>query len=166
METQSEIVEVSENPTWLERIGEIIIVPLMLAIIAIGFVAVVLRFAFGGQYALFWSEELIRYAFVWMFWLCAPILVWRGTMFTVDLFINILPDVAQAILRVLISLGIIGLLGTYTYYGWMMAKLNSPQLSSALGISLFWIYLAIPVGSSLIILAVVVQLLQWARGRK
>ena len=68
MQEQSEIVEAPENPTLLERVGAAIIVPLMLGIIAVGFAAVCLRYVFNGQYALFWSEEVIRYAFIWLFW--------------------------------------------------------------------------------------------------
>src|SRR3546814_17352249 len=67
MDHQSEIVEAPERPSLPERLAEWVIVPLMLGIIAVGFAAVCLRFLFGGQYALFWSEEVIRYAFIWMF---------------------------------------------------------------------------------------------------
>lgn len=160
MQEQSEIIETSENPTLLERVGEAIIVPLMLAIIAIGFVAVCLRYVFNGHYALFWSEEIIRYAFIWLFWLCAPILVWRRAMFTVDLFINMLPKGVQRTIAILLDLAVIVLMGTFVYYGWMMARVNAPQLSSALSLSLFWIYLAIPVGAALIIFATVARMVR------
>lgn len=158
MQEQSEIIESPENPTLLERIGEMIIVPLMLAIIAVGFAAVCLRYVFNGHYALFWSEEVIRYAFIWLFWLCAPILVWRRAMFTVDVFINMLPKGVQRAIAILLDVAVIVLMGTFVYYGWTMARVNAPQLSSALSLSLFWIYLAIPVGSALIIFATVARM--------
>lgn len=160
MQEQSEIIETWENPTLLERVGEAIIVPLMLAIIAIGFAAVCLRYVFNGHYALFWSEEIIRYAFIWLFWLCAPILVWRRAMFTVDLFINMLPKGVQRTIAILLDLAVIVLMGTFVYYGWTMARVNAPQLSSALSLSLFWIYLAIPVGAALIIFATVARMVR------
>ncbi|MDX3926216.1 MAG: TRAP transporter small permease [Shinella sp.] len=163
MQEQSEIVEAPENPTLLERIGEAIIVPLMLAIIAVGFAAVCLRYVFNGHYALFWSEEVIRYAFIWVFWLCAPILVWRRAMFTVDVFVNMMPRGLQRVIAILLDLAVIALMATFVYYGWLMARVNAPQLSSALSISLFWIYLAIPVGSALIILATIARM---ARDRR
>lgn len=160
MQEQSEIVEAPENPTFLERIGEAIIVPLMLGIIAVGFTAVCLRYVFKGHYALFWSEEVIRYAFIWLFWLCAPILVWRRAMFTVDLFINMLPKAAQRAIAVLLDIAVIVLMATFVHYGWLMARVNAPQLSSALSLSLFWVYLAIPVGSALIILATAARMVR------
>src|SRR5690606_18308936 len=70
MKIDSEIIEPAEKPTIPERIAEVLVVPLLLGIIAIGFAAVCLRFLFGGRYALFWSEELIRYGFIWLFWIC------------------------------------------------------------------------------------------------
>lgn len=163
MQEQSEIVEAPENPTLLERIGEVIIVPLMLAIIAVGFAAVCLRYVFSGHYALFWSEEVIRYAFIWLFWLCAPILVWRRAMFTVDLFTNMLPKRVQRVIATLLDLAVIALMATFVYYGWLMARVNAPQLSSALSLSLFWIYLAIPVGAALIIFATIARMLRDVR---
>lgn len=160
MQEQSEIIHVPENPTLLERIGEAVIVPLMLAIIAIGFAAVCLRYVFNGHYALFWAEEVIRYAFIWLFWLCAPILVWRRAMFTVDLFVNMLPKPIQRGIAVALDLAVIALMGTFVYYGWLMARVNAPQLSSALSLSLFWIYLAIPVGAALIVFATVARMIR------
>lgn len=160
MQEQSEIVEAPENPTLLERVGAAIIVPLMLGIIAVGFAAVCLRYVFNGQYALFWSEEVIRYAFIWLFWLCAPILVWRRAMFTVDMFINMLPRRPQRTIAILLDVAVVVLMGSFVYYGWLMARVNAPQLSSALSLSLFWVYLAIPVGAALIILATIARMIR------
>lgn len=164
MQEQSEIVDAPEHPTLLERIGELIIVPLMLGIIAVGFAGVCLRYLFNGHYALFWSEEVIRYAFIWLFWLCAPILVWRRSMFTVDMFVNALPHPVQRVVAVILDLAVIVLMATFVYYGWLMARVNAPQLSSALSLSLFWIYLAIPVGSGLIIFAMIARMVRDFRG--
>lgn len=157
MKTDSEIIEPAEKPTIPERIAEVVVVPLLLGIIAIGFAAVCLRFLFGGRYALFWSEEVIRYSFIWMFWICAPVLVWRGALFSVDLVVNALPQRVRAAVTFVTNLGILLLMGTYVYYGWIMAEINGRQLSSALSIPLKWIYLAIPVGSTFIVVAILVQ---------
>ncbi|MCO6052267.1 TRAP transporter small permease [Mesorhizobium sp. RP14(2022)] len=158
MQEQSEIIEASVEPTLIERLAEAVIVPLVLGIIAVGFAAVCLRYVFNGHYALFWSEEVIRYAFIWVFWLCAPILVWRRAMFTVDIFVNMLPKGLRRLIAFALDAAVIVLMGTFVYYGWLMAKVNAPQLSSALSLSLFWVYLAIPVGSALIILATLARM--------
>lgn len=165
MEHPDEQADLAKDPTLIERIGEAIIVPLMLAIIAVGFAAVILRYVFNGHYALFWSEELIRYAFIWVFWLCAPILVWRRTMFTVDIFLDMMPGWLSRTISIALDCGVMFLMAVFLYYGWSMAVVNEGQLSSALSLPLFWIYLAIPVGSALVIFATLCRILKDFRKR-
>lgn len=130
----------------LERTLEWVIVPLMLGLIALGSVSVVLRFVAGGEYALFWSEEVIRYGFIWLFWLCAPVLAWQGAMFTVDMAFDALPGALRKPVRLLIDLLVMGLTGVFAVQGWQMTELNLDQESSALGFPLAIVYAAIPVG--------------------
>lgn len=154
-----------ENRSRLEQVIEWIVVPTVLGIVAIGFAGVVLRSVWGGRFALFWADELIRYGFIWIFWLCAPILVWRGSMFAVDLILLAVPERVRRILRIGHCLLILGLMYPYINLGWSMAQVNGRQLSSALQLPLFWIYLAIPVGSVLISAVILYQLFQLLTGR-
>lgn len=136
----------------LERTLEWVIVPLMLGLIALGCVSVLLRIVAGGEYALFWSEEVIRYGFIWLFWLCAPVLAWQGAMFTVDMVFDALPPVLQKPVRLLVNLLVMGLTGMFTVQGWQMTELNIDQESSALGFPLAIVYAAIPFGCAAIFL--------------
>ncbi|PVE22292.1 hypothetical protein DC522_22150 [Microvirga sp. KLBC 81] len=157
-----------DEPDHIERAGqspfekalEWIVVPLMLGLITIGFVAVCLRFFAGGYYALFWSEEVIRYGFIWIFWLCAPVLIWQGAMFTVDMFVGALPNRAQRVLRLLVNLLIMFIAGVYAYQGWLMTKVNMEQQSSALEVPLALVYVSIPFGCVLILLVTAYQSLK------
>ena len=159
METGSEIIEVDESKvTPLERWSELLIVPMLLFIIALGFAAVCLRFFFGGQFALFWAEEVIRYTFIWMFWLCAPILVWRGAMFSVDVLTAMFPAVVRKILEIAINCGFIFLAGNYVWRGWEMTAINASQKSSALQIPLSWIYISVPFGCALIVITCLIKI--------
>ena len=79
---------------------------------------------------------------------------------TVDMFINMLPERWRRLLQLVLDVAVICLMATFVYYGWIMAEVNKPQLSSALSISLFWIYLAIPVGSALIIVAMIAKIIR------
>jgi TRAP-type C4-dicarboxylate transport system permease small subunit len=148
------------GPSLFEKVVEWIVVPLMLGLIALGFVAVCLRFLAGGSYALFWSEEVIRYGFIWIFWLCAPVLIWQGAMFSVDMFAEALPAGPKKALHLAVNLLIMILTGFYAYQGWKMTEINMEQLSSALEVPLAWIYFSIPFGASLIFLIVAYQSLK------
>ena len=79
MQEQSEIIETSENPTLLERVGEAIIVPLMLAIIALwAFIIASLDTVIG---ALPMALQLIIYAVAGIIWILPmkPLLLWMET---------------------------------------------------------------------------------------
>jgi TRAP-type C4-dicarboxylate transport system permease small subunit len=144
----------------LERLTEWIVVPLMLGLIAVGFAAVCLRHSFDGRYALFWAEEVIRYGFIWIFWLCAPVLVARGSMFAVDMLVNALPPALQRAVGILVYLLIMVLVALTFWQGWLMTVINMGQESSALQMPLGLIYFAIPFGSALIFLVCIVGLLR------
>lgn len=144
----------------LERLIAWIVVPLMLGLIAIGFAAVFLRHAFDGEYALFWAEEVIRYGFIWIFWLCAPVLVAQGTMFAVDMVVSAMPEGTRRVVGVFANLAIMVLVGFYVWQGWLMTVVNMEQESSALQMPLGLIYFAIPFGSALIFLVCLVQTLR------
>src|SRR3546814_12287585 len=86
-------------------------------------------------------------------------------MFSVDLVVAVLPLRVQVAIKMITNIAILLLLGTYVHYGWIMAQINSRQMSSALGLPMFWIYLAIPVGAALIVLALATQTARPVRQR-
>src|SRR5829696_1110482 len=139
----------------VERLIEMIVVPAVLGLIAVGFASICLRYLFEGAYALFWSEELIRYGFIWVFWLVSPLLVLSGATFSVDMFTGALPETARTVLKVVMNLAVLGLLGIYVYQGLAMARVNWTQLSTALEVPIGWFYLAIPAGSAAMAAAVI-----------
>jgi C4-dicarboxylate transporter DctQ subunit len=146
----------------LERLMEWIVVPVMLGLIAVGFAAVCLRHAFDGEYALFWAEEVIRYGFIWIFWLCAPVLVAQGTMFAVDMVVDVMPPGMRRLVGILTHLAIMFLVAIYVWQGWLMTVVNMGQESSALQMPIGLVYVAIPFGSALIFLVCLVRILKLA----
>ena len=151
------------NP--LYRLIEWIVVAGVICLIAIGFAAIVLRYVLEGRYALFWSEELLKYGFIWIFWLVGPILVAQGALFGVDLITAQLPAAWRRFLALMCQLGIMLLLVIYTWQGARMAMLNWRQLSTALEWPLGIAYAAIPVGSAGMLAVVLWQTVGLIRGR-
>ena len=130
-----------------ERLIEAIVVPGVLGLLALGFIAVCLRYLFAGEYALFWAEEVIRYGFIWIFWLVSPLIVRGGVAFGVDFVNQYASPAVQRVVSLLGNLGVAILLLVYVWQGLVMARLNWTQLSTALEIRMTWAYLAIPVGA-------------------
>jgi TRAP-type C4-dicarboxylate transport system permease small subunit len=130
-----------------ERLIEVLVVPGVLGLLGLGFVAVCLRYLFAGEYALFWAEEVIRYGFIWIFWLVSPLIVRQGVAFGVDLLDPYMSPGIQRAVRLIGNLGVALLLLVYAWQGLVMARMNWTQLSTALEIRMTWVYLAIPVGA-------------------
>jgi C4-dicarboxylate transporter DctQ subunit len=145
----------------LDHLEEYLIAFLMAMATIITFVAVLHRYLSGFdipvvQDALIklntsWAQELTIYLFVWMAKFGAAYGVRSGIHVGVDVLVNRLSDKNKK-LFVLISLGagalftgIIGTLGANFVYG--MAQTD--QTSADMEIPMWWVYLAIPLGSYL-----------------
>ena len=131
----------------LDRAVSWIIVPAVLTIISVGFAGIVLRYAFNGEYSIFWAEEFIRYGFIWVFWLVSPIAVRRGT-FAVDMLVERLPRGLHLAVAIGCNLAVLAVLAIYVWEGVTMTRVNGSQLSTALEVPMAWVYAAIPVGSA------------------
>lgn len=139
------------GPRWSERVVEAIVVPAVLVLVGVGFASIVLRYVSGGAYAFFWAEEVIRYGFVWVFWIVAPVTVRRGVAFSVDLVTQHLAGPVRAWVALAGNLGVALLFAVYVLEGARMVVVNWSQLSTALEIRMSWAYLAIPVGAAAVL---------------
>ena len=128
----------------LEDMLSWIVVPAVLGLICIGMASVVLRYLWGGEYALFWAEEVIRYGFTWVFWLVASIAVAQGSTFAVEMLVDCLPARAKLFVTLAGHVAVMGLLGLYVYQGILMMRVNQTQLSTALEIPMSFAYAAMP----------------------
>ena len=140
---------------FMDKVGKIeyFVVALMIAIMAIvNFLQVVFRYVIEGS--LPWSEELLRFLFVWTTFLGAGIGVRKGAHLGLTIIVNNLPPKLKkfvVFLNYLICIvfsAIIGMLGLSIVS--MQAEFN--VRSSAMVLPMYWISLAIPVSFALIIL--------------
>ena len=140
---------------FMDKVGKIeyFLVALMIAIMAIvNFLQVVFRYVIEGS--LPWSEELLRFLFVWTTFLGAGIGVRKGAHLGLTIIVNNLPPKLKKFvvfvnyLICIVFSAIIGMLGLSIVS--MQAEFN--VRSSAMVLPMFWISLAIPVSFALIIL--------------
>ncbi len=99
-----------------------------------------------------WSEELARYLMIWMGMLGAFVALREGRHIGVSLFVDRLPPAWGSKLMVLVQLATMAFLGIVAKQGFSLALFNSSQLSPAMQIPMVLPYMAVPVGSSLMIL--------------
>ncbi|ABO48956.1 Tripartite ATP-independent periplasmic transporter, DctQ component [Desulforamulus reducens MI-1] len=103
------------------------------------------------QHSLDWSEELGRYLFIWSVYVGCSYAMKEDRHLEVTIFRHMFgPKVERGLITVAYSLTIAFCLFCVVYgIKMLLFLLETGQLSPALEISMFWIYLAIPVGMGL-----------------
>ncbi len=129
---------------------EFVLVCLMLALCADIFVGVFSRYVVGRTMP--WYDEVARYLFIWMAFAGAAVAVRRRAHFGVNVLVARLSAAGQRAARFLCW----GLVMAYavfiTVQGLRIIEGVSVQKSPALGLTLSWVFLAIPVHGILTLL--------------
>jgi C4-dicarboxylate transporter DctQ subunit len=95
-----------------------------------------------------WTDELVRFLFIWAIFLGTSIGVRRGAHLGVSVVQNALPPRGQKTFVILITLCCVFTCAVLAWHGAAMVHLQFTmgQRSSQLGIPIYWVGLAIPVG--------------------
>ena len=129
---------------------EFVLVCLLVALCADISLGVISRYAFGR--ALPWYDEVARYLFIWMSFLAAAVAVRRRAHFGVNILVARLRPGAQRAARLFCWLIVVGFSVFLTIQGLRVMEGVSVQESPALGLSLAWVFLAVPVHGVLTLL--------------
>ena len=106
-----------------------------------------------------WSEEAARYLMIWMGMLGSVIALRKGRHIGVTALVDILPAKVSFAVGIFVRVSMAGLLGIIAYYGFKLAVFNYSQLSAAMEIPMMIPYMAIPVGSAMMIVDLIAELL-------
>ena len=107
-----------------------------------------------------WSEILIRLALIWMVFLGIPLAFRQGAMVSVDVVYRTVPPRLRRVLDWVVAGASLVLVGVILWWGWDYAVRGRVQSMAGLeSISMFWGYLALPVGALFCILGIVGNLL-------
>jgi TRAP-type C4-dicarboxylate transport system permease small subunit len=138
--------------------ASIISITMMLFII---FLQVIFRYVFHNS--LTFSEELARYLFVWTVFLCSAVVARDNGHIIVGVLTERLKGKKAKYVKSAAYISTMIFVAILFYQGIRMMKLSSFQHSPALGISMSWVYLAIPVATFVMfcnILILIVDVLQ------
>lgn len=107
-----------------------------------------------------WSEILIRLSLIWMVFLGIPAAFRAGAMVSVDVLYRWSPPGMRRALEWAVALASLALVGVILWWGWDYAVRGRVQSMAGLeSISMFWGYLALPVGALFCVLGIVGNLL-------
>lgn len=131
---------------------------MLIFIAAILLLQVVLRYVF--LFSLPWPEEAARYLMIWVVMLGGSLLIKDEQLVTVDFLDNLWPRWLLVYRNVLFRVLLAVLLGILFWQGIDLVAFSSYRTTTALQISWFWPYLAIPVGAGLMLFHMLVLALR------
>lgn len=138
----------------------------MILLVAITVSQVLIRYVFGTS--LIWAEEVCRYLLIWQTFLLIGYAYTRGEMMAVDVLPDMAGPKAAFVMRLIMLLPILIFLWVLTENGYAYAARFQRQVIPAgdfiwtsltggsLGLSIFWIYISVAVGSALLGLHMIV----------
>ena len=132
---------------------------LMLAIAAsLGLFQIITRFVLEQPAE--WSEILIRISLIWMVFMGIPSAFRQGAMVSVDVLYRWSPPRIRRVLDWLVCGAALSLVGVIIWWGWVYAQRGSVQSMAGLeSVSMFWAYLALPVGGAFSVIGIIANLL-------
>lgn len=127
----------------LNIIIKYILVALMIIIVGLTFYQIVMRFIFNSPPS--WTEETIRFLFVYVSLIAAGIGIMEHAHIGVDIIVNLLPNKLKKISQIIVNIFILG-------FGIFIIKASIPllamtrrQLSPTLRIPMCYIYASITI---------------------
>jgi len=131
----------------------------MLAISAsLGLYQIITRFVLESPAE--WTEVLIRFSLIWMVFLGVPAAFRLGAMISVDVLYRWSPPRVKRMLDVVVAMASLVLIAIIVWWGWDYAKRGGVQSMIGLeNVSMFWAYLAMPVGGVFSAIAILGNLL-------
>jgi TRAP-type C4-dicarboxylate transport system permease small subunit len=122
---------------------------MLFGITALVFIQVIFRYVL--QDSISWSEELTRYMLVWVVFLASGYVLNKGGHANIDLLLNLFPQTMRTIVERSSLLLIVCFSCLIIRYGFILMRFGQRQVSSALGIPMNYVYLAIPIGGGLLV---------------
>jgi TRAP-type C4-dicarboxylate transport system permease small subunit len=129
------------------EIAIFIIISIMAVVV---FAEVIFRYAL--LLPIFWTEELARYCLVWSSLLGAGVALKKGEHIAVSFFSDRLPKGIQMGTALSVQVFIGALLAVILWGGICLVIITRHQLSPAMRIPMSWPYMAVPVGSFIMLL--------------
>lgn len=140
----------------------------MLSIVVIMTWQVIARYVFNSS--LIWAEELCRYILIWQTFLFIGLAYGRGELVAVDIVPEILSPKLRFVLKAIMAIPILIFLWLMVINGYIYATRFGHQIVPAvdfismslvghgIGLSIFWVYISVAVGSALLGLHIVASL--------
>jgi TRAP-type C4-dicarboxylate transport system permease small subunit len=122
---------------------------------------VLFRYIF--KYPLYWTEETARYLFIWISFLGASVALKRNMHVAVSFVLSVFPEKVKDRLKLIGDIFILIFLVFAIIGGFTLSKSNIHQTSPALGISMFWPYVVIPLSGIIMFIFILIPIITGTR---
>lgn len=120
----------------------------LVAAIAVIVIASVL-FRYGLNNSIAWAEDAAKFLMVWLAFIGAPLGFRHGAHVAIELLPPGLPPALKRAVRFLVHAVVLALMTTLAWQSWLFALNGWAQVALTIGdISMFWVFLSIPIGSA------------------
>lgn len=137
-------------------------IALLATITGLVFIAAVMRFA---DHPLIWSVDLAQLLFIWLCFVGAARAMRKRIHLGVDMFVALFARSVRLIIETVLSVLFISFLMVLAFEGYKLTMLNWERLFGDSGISYAWVTIAVPAGSILLSLEILVNLVEAWKGR-
>jgi TRAP-type C4-dicarboxylate transport system permease small subunit len=134
----------------VNRIAETAVVAIISMMAVVVFVEVIFRYII--HLPLFWTEEFARYCLVWSSLLGAGVALKRGEHIAVTFLADMFPKRMRIEASLTVHIFIVSFLGVIFWGGICLVILTRHQLSPAMRIPMSWPYMAVPLGSLIMLI--------------
>lgn len=125
-------------------------------------IEVFLRYLFGKS--LYITEEFTRYLMVWIVFLASSLALREDSHISIGILVNRFSGRARSWLNLIAQALLIFFLIFLIIEGLIALRFQMDQIIPSLGLPIFWFYLAIPVGSFLMILNLLPKIWESLKG--
>ena len=142
---------------WLNRLNTYLLFGAKwVAIICLALMLIIVDIAVFQRYvlndALAWSEEIAKFVMVWLTFMTAPLGLKIGAHVGIEALIQYLKGRLRQLLLVFIFAGIIALMMVFIKEGYFMTLNARIQRASTIDVSIFYVYICMPIGCTLVAL--------------
>ena len=143
---------------WTSRIALVTACAMLMVAASLGLFQIITRFVLETPAE--WTEVLIRFSLIWMVFLGIPMAFRQGAMVSVDVLYRWSPARMRRFLDWVVCLAALTLIFIIIWWGWDYAQRGRVQTMAGLeSLSMFWAYLAMPVGGVFSVIGIIGNLL-------
>ncbi len=147
--------------SWLDRIVNGVLALMLGAMTVLVFASVVLRYVMNSPVT--WSEELASLLFAWITFVGAFVGFRSRSHIAIDTLVVFLPSPVRRAIGRTVDVAVLGVLGLFVWQGVRLCMTTWGLEFPAMEISRGYLYLSLPLGAALMIVAVVEQ---WRDARR